>query len=185
MIPRGSFTQFRPQDIVSLTQAGSAVAGDAEFASMIVYYDDLPGIAPRYLSPDDVRSRTVRLLTVEDTTTATVSTTYSGARALNAGSDLLRGDTDYAVLGAKIAATCQCLTIRGPDTALLRQAIPGLTSPDVETVNWFVQLSEWLGEPLIPVINSNNKASTFIENLQDENLTAVPFALLLAELTPG
>jgi len=185
MLARGIGQMLEPQDPLTLTQVGSAVAGDVEFVSMMNYYESLPGVDAQLIDIGALNSRMVRLVTVEDTTTATVATTYSGARAINAGSDLLRANTQYAILGVKLGAVCQALTIRGPDTGNLRVAIPGLTAPDVETVNWFVQLSEWFGLPMIPTFNSANKTGTFIENLQDENLTAVPFSLLLAELAAG
>lgn len=185
MLARGVPQLMEPQDPLTLTQAGSAVAGQVEFASLLMYYENLPGVDAQLINSDTLLQRLVRLVTVEDTVTATVTTGYSGSRAMNAASDLLRANTQYAIIGAKIGAVCQALTIRGPDTGNLRVAIPGLTSPDVETVNWFTQLSEWFGLPLIPTFNSANKTGTFIECLQDQALTAVPFSLLLGELSGG
>ena len=185
MIALGQPQLMVPQDPLALTQGGSAVGGDVELVTMMMLYEDLPGVDARLIDSAELAARTVRLVTIEDTVTPTVASVYSGARAINAASDLLRANTDYAVIGVKIGITCGCLTLRGPDTGNLRCPIPGLTTVDNVTVNWFTWLSEWTGKPLIPVFNSANKTGTFIECLQDENLTAVPFSLLLAELSGG
>lgn len=183
MLARGVGTVFQPQEPLTLVQAGSAVAGDVELAHLLVYYENLPGVNAMLIDAAELASRLVRLVTVEDTVTPTVASTYSGARAINAASALLRANTQYAILGAKLGAVCGALTVRGPDVGNLRCAVPGLTTPDVETVNWFAQLSEWYGVPMIPTFNNANAPGTFVEVMQDENLTAVPFSLLLAELT--
>lgn len=185
MVPRGVFQILQPQDLMSIQQGGSAVAGDVELAHVMLLYDNLPGIDAQFIDSSALLARGQELLTLNQTTTATVASTYSGGVLANAAPFLLKANTLYAILGAKLGATCGALTIMGPDSGNLRLAIPGLTSPDVETVNWFVQLSEWLGLPLIPVINSANAGNITIQNVQDENLTAVPFSLVLVELSPA
>lgn len=184
-LPLGVLQPMRPQDPLTLSQSGSAVAGDVELVHMLYWYEDLPGINGRLLTLSEVISRGVDQLTVEDTTTATAASTYSGSRALNAASDLLRANTDYAVLGAVLGAVCGALTIRGVDSGNLRASIPGLSGDANWTANWFSFLSDWYNVPCIPVFNSANKAGVFIENVQDENLTAVPFSLNLVQLAPG
>lgn len=173
---------MRPQDPLTLSQSGSAVAGDVELCHMLYWYESLPGVNAKMLTSAEVLSQGVELVTVEDTTTATAASVYSGARALNAASDLLKANTNYAVLGATLGAVCGALTIRGVDTGNLRASIPGLSGDAQWTNNWFAILADWFSLPCIPVINSANKAGIFIENVQDENLTAVPFNLNLVQL---
>lgn len=185
MFERGGFTPVQPQETLALTQAGSAVAGDVELAHMLIAYDDLPGVASRLIDVGTLEQRFVRKVTVEDTVTATVASTYSGARALNAASDLLRANTDYAVIGASIGIAGGVLTLRGVDTGNLRVGVPCQALANDLGVNWFRTLSEWFAAPMIPVINSANKAGIFTELVQDENLVAVPFAWHLAELSAG
>jgi len=178
-------SQFmRPQDPLTVSQSGSAVAGDVETVHMMFHYEDLPGVAGRLIMPSEVESRGEELVTVEDTTTATAGGVYSGARALNAGSDLLKANTDYAIVGANIGIVCGALTIRGTDSGNLRCAIPGLAGAAFQTANWFRFLSDWTGLPCVPVFNSANKAAIFVENITDENVTAVPFSLNLVQLAP-
>jgi hypothetical protein len=185
LMPEGLAEPMEPQETMVLTLSAGAVAGDIELAHMLFYYPTLPGIDAKLIDLDTLANRMVCQLTVEDTTTATAGGAYSGSRALNAASDLTKANTDYAVLGANIGALSGALTIRGTDSGNLRCGIPAMAGrPDI-TSNWFVWLTEQFGLPLIPVFNSANKAAIFIENVQDENLTAVPFALNMVQLTPG
>lgn len=176
---------LEPQELLSCTISGAAVAGDIELLHMLMYYPTLPGIEARFIDVETLLNRSVVQVTIEDTTTAAAGGAYSGARALNAASDLLRANTDFAIIGAHIGALTGALTIRGTDTGNLRVGIPGMAGRPDLTAQWFIYLTEQMGLPLIPVINSANKAAIFIENVQDENLVAVPFSLLLMELTPG
>jgi hypothetical protein len=130
-----------------------------------------------------LRKRGIANLTVEDTVTATVASAYSGPRALNAASDLLKADTEYAVLGAVTGVLGGVLTLRGVDTGNLRAGIPCLSGDSNWTSNFFGLLSEANDLPCIPVINSANRAGIFIELVQNENLAAVPFSLNLVQLS--
>jgi len=174
---------LEPQEAISATLGAGAVAGDIELLTFLMYYPELPGTLARLIDLAELDSRFVEYVTVEDTTTATVGATYSGARALNAGSDLLVANTDFAVLGAHIGGICGALTVRGVDTGNLRCPIPGMPGRSDLTARWFPFLCEEFGLPLIPIFNSANKAGIFIENITDENLVAVPFALVLARLS--
>ncbi len=185
MFAPGYGEPVEPQETLALSLSGSAVAGQTEIASCLLYYPDLPGTAARLIDISTFDSRTIQMVTVEDTVTSTTAAQYSGARALNAGSDLLIANTDYAVLGAHIPVLGATLTIKGSDLGNLRIGIPAINSrPDI-TAWWFYWLTEQFGLPLIPVVNSANKAAIFIELVQDQALTAVPFSLLLAQLSPA
>lgn len=175
---------MQPQELITLSMSGSAVGGQTELAHLMMYYTELGGILARLIDKPTLVSRMTELVTIEDTTTATLASTYSGPRALNAGSDLLIANTDYALLGYSLGAVCGCLTIRGADSGNLRIPMPGFSGNNVSGFNWFVWLSEETGLPLIPVFNSANKAGIFIENVQDQALAAVPFSLLFARLSP-
>lgn len=185
MIPLGFGTPVQPQETLALTQAGSAVAGDVELAHMLIAYDDLPGVQSQLIDSAELGNRFVRLVTVEDTITATVASTYSGARSLVAASNLLRANTPYAVLGASIGITGGALTLRGVDTGNLRVGLPCQALANDLGVNFFRNLADWFGAPMIPTFNSANGAGIFTELVQDENLVAVPFAWHLAELALG
>lgn len=173
---------LEPQEALSCTLGAGAVAGDVELLHFLNYYPDLPGVNTRLIDLPELDARLVEYVTVEDTTTATVAATYSGARLITAGSDLLVANTDYAILGAHVGAICGALTIRGTDTGNLHLGIPGMPARSDLTARWFPFLTEEFGIPLIPVINSANKGNITIENVTDENLVAVPFALVMVRL---
>jgi hypothetical protein len=177
--------EMEPQENLNLTLSANAVAGDVELFHMLMYYPTLPGIEARFIDVDALLSRAVDQVTIEDTLTATVASTYSGPRALNAASDLLKANTDYAIMGAHIGALGGALAIAGVDTGNLHTGIPAMAGRPDLTAQWFVYLTEQFGLPLIPVINSANKAGILLSLVQDENLVAVPFSLLMMELTPG
>lgn len=183
-VPLGSALRFRAQDPLTVLEIGSVTAGDVELVTMLMFYGDLPGVSARLVNMHTIRSRGVTSLTVEDTITPTAASVYSGARAINAASDQLQANTDYAILGAQVGAVCGAVTVRGVDTGNLRVAIPGLSVDANWTGNWFGMLSDALDLPLVPVFNSANRAGIFIEITQDENLTAVPLSLQLVELAP-
>lgn len=183
-LPVGMPQFMQPQDPLSVGQIGSATGGDVETVHLMFHYEDLPGVAGRLLMPDEVSARGVRQVTIEDTITATAAGAYSGARAWNANTSLLRANTDYAVLGAVVGATCGALTIRGTDSGNLRCPIPGLSGDAKVTINWFRDIADYWGLPSIPVFNYANAASIFTEIVQDENLVVVPFSLALVELAP-
>ncbi len=173
-----------PQDTLIEEISGSGVAGNIETGVLMIYYEDLPGIAARFMSPDDLQRRAVNLLTVEVDVAPGVGGGYTGSSALNKNFDLLIANTDYALLGATFSATVGVATIKGPDSGNLRQAIPGLSTFPQLTKDWFWRLSTWSRLPLIPIINSANKAATFIEGVASQAGTAFNVSLNLVQLAP-
>lgn len=174
---------LNPQELISATIAGSATAGDVEEASIWVWYEDVPGLGGNYLDVAGVNARAVRQVTVFNSITTTAGPAYTGAQALNAGSDLLRPNTDYAVIGMVVRTECLSVGIRSPDWSNVRIGIPGIDTRPEATGNWFADASTKLGLPLIPILNTGNKAAIFIDAAQDENAAAVPFSLNLVELS--
>jgi hypothetical protein len=59
--------------------------------------------------------------------------------------------------------------MRGPDTGNVRIGVPGNDLDNEQAATFFAMLSRAYDEPMIPVINSGNKGSTYIGALQDEN----------------
>jgi hypothetical protein len=185
IIPAGMPLAFRPQDPLTLTQSGSNTASDLQFLEMLIWYEDLPGVDAHLINTAYLRQHGSRVLTVEDTITASTEATYSGALAMNHAADLFRANTNYAIAGVQAGVIGAALTVRGPDTGNLRAPLPCNASPNSYNQDWFIRLSGEFGLPTIPVFNSANRAGTFIELVQDENKTAVPFSLVLVELDEG
>lgn len=174
-----------PQDVLTVELSGSAVGGQIESAILSLYYEDLPGVAARLMSVDDLQRRGVNVLTVEVDITPGVGGGYTGAGALNKTVDVLKANTDYALLGGTLSGTVGAVTIKGADSGNLRQAIPGLATHPQLTRDWFFRLATFSRLPLIPIYNSANKAGTTIEGVQTQAGTAFNVSLNLVELAPA
>lgn len=171
-----------PQETMSVTVAGSATAGDVENGIILMTYEGIPGIAQRLLTWDEVKRRMEKLTTIQATLDITAGGAWNGAELITADSDLLQANRDYAVLGIEFQTECCAVSIKGPDTGNLRLAVPGSIEFADLSNQWFVLLSRALQEPAIPVINSANKASTWLEGLQDENIADITCTVMLALL---
>jgi hypothetical protein len=174
---------FKPQDALTINQVGSATAGDLALIHMLNWYEDLPGVEANLINNAELRQRGVQLLTVEDTLTST-ATGYSGQRAINAAADLYKADTEYAILGATFGVVAGALAIQAVDFGNLHVGIPVCPASEWETKDWFSNLSERMDIPCIPVFNSANRNNVLLTIVQDENNTAVPLNLILAQLAP-
>lgn len=172
------------QDALILEQAVADAAGNIELGFFLTYYSDLDGAAAKFIDIPTLMSRGINLVGVEVDTTPGVTGQWTGASALNKTFDNLIANTDYAILGATLSASCGAVGITGPDTANFRLGIPGLTLDPVQTQEWFVRLTRLAGIPLIPVINSANKAGTTIDIAQDQAGAAVNVSLQLVQLAP-
>lgn len=171
------------QETMAVTVAGSATAGDVENGVLLVSYDDLPGSQQNLRKWSQVDKQIEKLTTVYVTLAAGTGGTWSGSEAINADSDLLIANRDYALLGIEFLTECAAISIKGPDTAGVRIAVPGSVEFADLSANYFAALSRAFGDaPYIPVINSANKNNTLLEVLADENGGNVTCALMLALL---
>ena len=178
-----------PQDALTIDLSGSATAADIESAALLLYYPDLAGQAARLIDPTMLKQRFVRLFTVENSLATGAAGGWSGEEAINADFDLMRANTDYALLGYLCSPVAgqtvgECLAVgwRGVDTGNLRVGGPGTDTDRWLTNRWFVYLSERTGLPCIPVFNSANRAGVLIDAHQDENGLDVLVTSIFAEL---
>lgn len=185
LVDPGVVQQLFPQDTLIAEISGSATAGQIEQGQLLIWYRDLPGIAARLALWQDVAAAAVNELSVEVAITAGVTGGYSGASALNKTFDLLKANTDYAVVGGDTDAAAASITMRGPDTGNLRVAVPGSLTLRHLSARFFKWLSIATGLPTIPIINSANKAGTTIEVVQNQGGAAVNAVWRFLELKPG
>jgi len=172
-----------PQELLSVTIAGSATAGDVENAMMQVWYEDLPGVQGRFITWQELQKRAnmMKLNTIQATLTGAAAG-YTGSELITAESDLLQANKDYAVLGITTNIPCGAVYIYGPDTAYQKCAVPGGVSEADYGRDWFCSLARAFDRPLIPIINSGNKASTYFGFVQNENNISPQVSMLLAIL---
>jgi hypothetical protein len=181
-LPFPSMQRLYEQDLLAATVSGAAVAGDIESLSMLVYYEQLEGVNARFIDVATMKTRAVEMVTVEDTITSGAGGGYTGGEAINAESDLLKANTDYALVGYKVQTQCATVCWRGADTGNLRVSGPGDALGEDYTKSWFILLSNAFGLPLIPVFNSANRAGITIDVVQDENAAAVQVDSMFVEL---
>ena len=185
LLPWGRPQRVYPQDVLSVDLSGSNTAGDIETAALLMYYEDLPGIAGRFIGADEVLRRGVNVFPVENTLALGTAGGWSGAEAINAEYDLFKANTDYALIGYHVSVECAAVAWRGPDTGNLRVGGPGHELLRHFTAEWFLRLSRGYGVPAIPVFNSQNKAGTTIDGAQDENGADPLVTSIFVELGPG
>jgi hypothetical protein len=179
--PFGYKMALTPQELLSVTIAGSNVAGDLEQLSMLIRYGDMPGINARLMTAQAVESKAEKYTTIEQSIASVAGPGYSGEVAINTTTDLLLANRDYAVIGMKSRTAVHALTLRGPDLGNVRVGCPGVLRDEL-TSQWFSLQSRMHNEPLIPVINSGNKNATFIGVATDENAGTFLVTLFLALL---
>lgn len=180
-MPLGLSLNPQPQETQQVTIAGSAVVTEYETACALILYGDLPGVAARMADWDDVRRRTVELTTISATLTGS-GRGRTGVETIIDESDLLKANRNYAVLGITTSTSVPAIFINGPDTGNVDVGLPGNSSDTEGLQNFFVTLARAYNKPLIPVINSGNKASTYIGFIQNETNVSPLVTLYLALL---
>lgn len=182
ILPLGTPFPFQPQELISATIAGSAVAGDVETGCMLMFYENMPGLQARLARWDDVRERIVRMTTIEASIVSAAGPGYSGTELITAESNLLRANSNYALLGFTTSSGCAGVWLQGPDTANQRVICPGHQLRAEMTAQWFPMLSRAYDLPTIPIISAGNKDSTNIGVITDENAGTIPISVQLGLL---
>ncbi len=180
--PIGGKQRLFEQDTLTVQAAGSAVGGDIEVVSLLVGYDDLNGVDGRFLTKEEYLARSKNILAIFQTVVAGVVGGYSGEESIDTDFDLLKANTDYALLGFTTNVIVGSIGLRGPDTGNTRLGAPGNMVNNDILANWFVNLSQMFNDAWIPVFNSANKSATFIDVANDENALSPTIGIILAEL---
>ena len=173
-----------PQDTLVVTMFGTAFAAEVDVAGLVFWYEDLPGITARMIDTATLRTRGVRVVPVNCTIATVATGQWGAAEALNADSDLLRPNTDYALVGGKVSALVGVVGVRSPDWGNVRVPIPGGIGETRDGSSYLSALSDRTGLPCIPILNSGNKAGIFVDMLQDEAGVDSTVSLNLVELAP-
>ena len=150
--PAGFDQPIFPSDVLSVQVNGTAA--DNVNCTIQLYYPNLPGIAGRYATSQQVRATMKNLVGVRVSPTSGAGQ-WGTSVALNSVTNLLHANTDYAVLGFTSQTPIAALAIQGVDTGNLKVGGPVLAAPEHDAY-LFADLSDKYGTALIPVINSNN-----------------------------
>jgi hypothetical protein len=153
----GAFPQFLiPQDTLIVEQSGSAVGGQIESNTMLVYYENLPGIGARLIDYDTLKKIGVNLTTVEASIVTVITGQYGGGVLVNAATQNLKANTDYALVGGLTDTRGTVIRATGVDFGSLGVGFPAEPSVQDLTANYFIQKAIGYGIALIPVFNSAN-----------------------------
>lgn len=173
------------QDQLIVEQTGSAVGGDIEQGSLLVVYEDLPGVAGRFIDADMLYKNGVNVMVQETSHTAGAVGGYSGQVAINSSFDNLKANTDYALIGGLIDTRATSIRWQGIDTGNLGVGMPGEPAARDIQNSWFADQSRAFGMPLIPVFNSANKNAILVDVATDENGGTFIVSSILVEMPPG
>ena len=175
-----------PQDALLVeNQSITADAGtNVHLFSMLVFYEDLPGVAANLVSPDYVMSRRVQEMANENTLATTATGDYGGEEAITAEINQFKANTYYALTGYTSSVMAGAIGFRGVDTGNLRVGGPAHATELALTVNFFTWLSERSGKPCIPAFNSANMAGVLIDATQDEGGADVLVTQFYHQLRP-
>ncbi len=179
----GNFKQFLiPQDTLIVENEGSAVGGQIESGCELIYYDSIPGISARLISDAQLQQYGVNMTSVQASITAVATGQYGGAVLINAATQNLKANTDYALVGGAVDTRCTVARITGIDFGSLGVGFPGEPSIAEETSTWFESLSIATGLTLIPVFNSANFGGITIDVQTNQAGGSVIVDLNLVEL---
>lgn len=180
----GGFAQrLYAQDNLTIQVSGGGA--ELDNVSLLIGYDDLAGVAGRFIDHPTLKKNGINMVTAEVTVTAVATGNFGGAVAINSSFDNLIANTDYAIVGGMTDTRGNAIGITGVDLGNLRVGFPAEPSLRDETQNWFQQLSVAFNAPYIPVINSANKSATTIDvNTNGAGGTYI-INLELVQLAPG
>jgi len=174
--------QLQPQDQLTVELSTAASTGKA-LGVLELYYTQLPGAAARLYGPGDIIGNIDNIKPIYIAVGSGANTAGQWYDlVITTSEDLTHANTDYAVLGATFDQAVACIAVKGVDTGNLRVGIPGGTN-DPFGPDFLWRLSEEMGMPCIPVINSANKGSTYVSIVSSAATGAAgTITLYLAEL---
>lgn len=153
------------QDTLTVELSGGGAETDTE--SVLVYYQNVPGVDAQLSMWNDIIGRIQNFMTM--TVAITSGTTlgdYVGSTALSAATGNFEANIQYALLGYETSVAVCSVGIRGQDTGNLRIGGPGSTI-QIETRQWFRRISDQWQLPLIPVFNSANVGGILVDVVQN------------------
>lgn len=144
-------------------QVSGTAADDAVFAYTI-RYENLEDSDVHYQSWEQIEAQIEKTFGILVTPTAGTCD-YGSPVTLSSSDDRLESDKRYALLGGLTDEPCALIAIQGPGTGRYRIGLPGKVDPTVGA-DWFVDRSKRYGQPCIPIIKSNDRATTLISAVQ-------------------
>lgn len=169
------------QDLLTVEMSGDAAATD--LASLLVWYDNLPGASANLHNWSEIQPLIKELTTVEvDLTSSATTCDYSGTVALNADFDTLKRGESYAIIGYECGVTGGTIGFSGNFTSNLRIGGPLINDPR-RTNQYFVDLANESGKPTIPVFDAANVGAINLDVAAQAVSTSFNVGVNLAHLS--
>lgn len=182
-LPYAPLQKLFPQADLTVLGTGDTATGDIQSINMLIYYADLPGIQARLISIEDLNIRAIELATVTNNIVTIATEGRSVPVPINGETDILKANTDYALLGATIDGSVSNIGYSGADFGNLRVGMPGdEDSPDL-TKDFFVRLAKMTGKAVIPVFNSANADNLLMDVVHNETTLTTQIDTMLARLS--
>ena len=180
LLPRWASQPLSTQDTLGV-QLNSGAA-NSSIVALLNYYTDLGASNARLFNWGDVSGLIENIKPVEVDCVCSATIGVWSDTSLTATENLLKANTDYAVLGYQVDVGIGVIAIRGQDTGGLRVGAPGTPLQNM-TQEYFVEKSLKTGRPHILVINAANANNTVVSVANNSASTAVKVQLILAELS--
>lgn len=180
LINRYADQPLSSQDLLQLQLLSSGA--NSTLVALHAYYTDLGASDARLHSWGDIAGLITQIKPVEVDCAASATIGAWSDTLVTTTENLLRANTDYALLGYIVDVACGVVGIKGQDTGSLRICGPGSLLTFV-TDQYFITKSNDTGRPYIPVINAANVNNTFCSVADNAASTAVKVQLHFAELS--
>ena len=159
----------------------TSTAADAVLVSWLTEYDNLPGVSANFTSLERAQAlRTseigVRVIPVGSGTKGA----YGTARAANADDTRWTGSRWYALLGFTVQIPCTTVSFRYSGWGNQRFGCSA-GMPFLSTDNFFVDLSQKYGKPLIPCFSGFDVGNVLLEVADDGTSTSPKVDMLCIE----
>lgn len=165
----------------TLTMTVTSTAADAIVVSWLSEYMDLPGVTAKFTTLD--RAQAVRTSEIGVRVIPVASGTkgaYGTARALNADDTRWTGSRWYALLGFTVQIPVVTVSFRYSGWGNQRFGCPAGV-PFLTTSNFFSDMSQKYGEPLIPVFSGFDVGNVLVEVADDAASTSPKVDVLCIE----
>jgi hypothetical protein len=167
---------------VQFTPAATISSAKVMCVALPIYYSSIDGIQENLLTwaqiqglinvPNKVGDHYVSW--VVPSSAATAGAIGTGV-AINATNDQFKAGHSYALLGVTLSAQCSAVLIQGTDTSGVYVGAPGTLNNNVGR-NYFVDQAVAQNLAMVPVVQANNKANTFVY-IVDGQTTSTAFTV--------
>ena len=171
---------YQPTDTLIVEANGTAA--DRVVFTQLVKYDAPMQNGARLITAQEVEARFNNLVGILVSPTGAATGDFGASVTLASSDDRLKANTDYALVGATSDLVYTTGRLSGADTANFDISWPGSWQEDIQA-GYFYEMARRWQQPLIPVINANNKGTTNISVASVDGATNPNICLQFVELS--